>query len=691
MTWNADELNGSKQEIKEYIDKNIFNSDTPTICLFQEIHKETLEKYNNNNNNNNNNYIYIYNDKIRGLFYLQKSWNYNIINDISDDKKDITLNNIQVNEKKIGKYQYSYNGVMWSKHFTLPEIIVPNYIKNQIESNYKATPKKELGIRSSYIIKLLYNNINYNVISVHGLINTEKNIELFESIINNMPNNYNDINIIGGDFNIKKSEISEYNFQNYESDDLFIKTNKNYNEEKKELFYEKLDYIYYKTKKFINVKSETIGKFDDNYKFQTSDHLPVQITIDVKEYDNKIKRYLEWTPTIKQTGDYAIQNPGDRCFQIAAIQLIFHTDEYRKAILKEGYFNKKEDNLLLYYLYEYFKYLIDFYNYNVEKISFSKYLSNNNVNLSDLNVPTNLYECIGRQQDAAELLNNLLDNINLNNRKIKIITESNEIILKEVYEDIDNEFKGKEEYNKTKLENDLYCKTQDSICYTYNKRDIVKFDKTNDYYKKLLKITENFLFTNLLDRFINDTNIINNPLDNFNHFNEYSFFDEDRKINNIPYKNKIINHFKYHTNNIIIIHLKRFLFNDETKKTEKIRNKINIKENITNDNINYKLKGFIEHIGNSMVSGHYVSYIKINNIWYRFNDSNISKKGPKLKDNTDAYILLYEKDKTQSGGYYKKYIKYKQKYINKSIYENYNSDINYYNKYIKYKQKYLLK
>ena len=697
MTWNADELNLSKPEIKEYIDKEIFNSDEPAIGLFQEIHKDTLEKYHYEKKKKSKNdikniiftdddeyYIFDKIKRIRGWFILQKSWNNNKENEIYDSNNPILLHNIQIGSDDKGIKQFSYNGVMWSKHFIYNDTYIPTFINKQLISNPEI--KQKLGIRSSYMNTLLYNHIYYNVISVHGLINKKnKNQELFNSIMSDMVEinriqieKY--INVIGGDFNIKKSEIPTYVFQDYESDNQFTKTNKNYDEEKKKekFFYEKLDYIYYKTDEFINVKSETIGNFDDNYKFKTSDHLPVQITIDVKEYTEEIKKYLEWKPTNIKVGKTAIKNPSTRCFQIAAIQLIFHSDIYRKAILKEGYFNKSDDNLLLHYLYEYFKYLL--HNYDYKKYSFSEFLSKEGVNLSELNIDEynrRLYECHGGYEDAADFLDNLLKTINLNNRKIKIIEENNEIILSDVYNRIDSDYEDKKEYNIYNFDENLYCEPNDLTCYNEPKDGRVELDKDNDYYKKILAI--------------NDVSLLHYSLDDFNYFNKYSFFDSIRKINDKFFENQIINYNKYHTNNIIIIQIKRFSF-DQTKSNDpqKDEKPIPIDENIINDNGNYKLKGFIEHKG-PITHGHYISYIKVNDNWYCFNDKNVFTEDPKLRNNKDVYILLYEKDKAQSGGYYKKYIKYKQKYINKSIYENYNSNINYYNKYIKYKQKYLLK
>lgn len=441
--------------------------------------------------------------------------------------------------------------------------------------------------------------------------------------------------------------------------------------------------IYYKTDQFINVKSETIGNFDENYKFTTSDHLPVQITIDVEEYTNNIKNSLEWYPPNITPGEFAIHNSGARCFQIAAIQLMFHVDEYRKTILKEGYFNekKKDKNLLLHHLYHYFLYLIK--NYGKLKNNFSQHLKKKGVKLNELNIyPTDLFECSGRNEDAEEFLQKVFTNIPFNNTKINIIEEANIIIPKNIYNSIDANSEEKKIYTETKLETDLYCDEfkDDGQCFTEDIEGRIKFDKNSKYYKKLLQYNSNFVM-----RFhFNSTELSN-------HFISYEINEEDYKIDNNKYKNQIIKEIKNHTNYIICIHMARFFYDKKEKKLGKINEPFTIQEVIKNNNDNYKLKGFIEHIGEYMDYGHYVSHIKINKKWYYFDDRTVEQKDPTLEDNESVYILIYEKDKTISGGYYKKYIKYKQKYINKSIYENYNSDINYYNKYIKYKQKYLLK
>ena len=90
---------------------------------------------------------------------------------------------------------------------------------------------------------------------------------------------------------------------------------------------------------------------------------------------------------------------------------------------------------------------------------------------------------------------------------------------------------------------------------------------------------------------------------------------------------------------VLIISLKRF------KYASMYRNKINtfIKyplENLEINNEKFDLYAVINHFG-SLNSGHYTSYVKIDNDWYNFDDSlfNICKKENIM--NKNAYILFY--------------------------------------------------
>ena len=81
----------------------------------------------------------------------------------------------------------------------------------------------------------------------------------------------------------------------------------------------------------------------------------------------------------------------------------------------------------------------------------------------------------------------------------------------------------------------------------------------------------------------------------------------------------------------------------------KLSTSIEVKDTWTSDmfgdGVSYDLKGFIFQTG-SLSGGHYTSYCKINNKWYCFNDSSVSKieDHMALKVASKAYMLLYVKN-----------------------------------------------
>ncbi len=94
---------------------------------------------------------------------------------------------------------------------------------------------------------------------------------------------------------------------------------------------------------------------------------------------------------------------------------------------------------------------------------------------------------------------------------------------------------------------------------------------------------------------------------------------------------------------------------------------ININETIDilfsedNQEINkkYNLKGFIEHTGNDVKSGHYTytQYFPENDSYVLLNDSIIEKRTDNpLENNKKVYVLLYQKDGTEKQNYERKLI-----------------------------------
>lgn len=102
----------------------------------------------------------------------------------------------------------------------------------------------------------------------------------------------------------------------------------------------------------------------------------------------------------------------------------------------------------------------------------------------------------------------------------------------------------------------------------------------------------------------------------------------------------------YFFNNYCLIQLNIFSFINP-RKSNKINPKIkNISENIKNTKGDkYELMGVVVHSGSSANSGHYMAYVKRNNIVYKCNDDTIDESGfNKIPHNETPYILLYKKD-----------------------------------------------
>lgn len=116
---------------------------------------------------------------------------------------------------------------------------------------------------------------------------------------------------------------------------------------------------------------------------------------------------------------------------------------------------------------------------------------------------------------------------------------------------------------------------------------------------------------------------------------------------------------------ILIVHFKRFSYNGT-----KLKNPLDFDEEIQIDseylalnnikystyqqiekeyNHVYRLYAIIVHEGYSTAKGHYYAFIKNqdNQLWYKYDDDNVSKVGPNLssvkKNTNNAYILFYKK------------------------------------------------
>jgi len=61
------------------------------------------------------------------------------------------------------------------------------------------------------------------------------------------------------------------------------------------------------------------------------------------------------------------------------------------------------------------------------------------------------------------------------------------------------------------------------------------------------------------------------------------------------------------------------------------------------NNSSYKLFGIIDHLGNELDKGHYVSNVLIEDSWWVFNDDEIKKTEFEKVNMEKAYMLFYQR------------------------------------------------
>ena len=97
---------------------------------------------------------------------------------------------------------------------------------------------------------------------------------------------------------------------------------------------------------------------------------------------------------------------------------------------------------------------------------------------------------------------------------------------------------------------------------------------------------------------------------------------------------------------VLVLHLARF-----TGMLQKIETVVEFKtelstEYIRDDNgkpMNYRLTGIIRHTGETIASGHYISYVLIEGNWYEANDSNMKPVSWQALLSIQVYMMFYER------------------------------------------------
>jgi len=96
-------------------------------------------------------------------------------------------------------------------------------------------------------------------------------------------------------------------------------------------------------------------------------------------------------------------------------------------------------------------------------------------------------------------------------------------------------------------------------------------------------------------------------------------------------------------NDVVILQLNRFATN-LTKLTTDVKLESNINIELSAGPKEYELFGIIDHIGNQIQNGHYVSYVQCRGHWYEFNDAEVTRYDMNAmfdKVKSSCYILFY--------------------------------------------------
>lgn len=367
--------------------------------------------------------------------------------------------------------------------------------------------------------------------------------------------------------------------------------------------------------------------------------------------------------------DKGLVNQGNTCYINVIIQILYSFDELRNFIkssecLKLLYLNILQENNdqahALNSIKNTITYNLKLLYHNIEQSK--KYYDPKDF-LSKLVTRDEFF--INEQQDTFEALLKFIDIINS-----EMYSESEQGLkhffnykyIKTTICTLCNNTKHKNEEDLsfniciTFLEKDIEYDLSKYFTFKIKDNDVIPHDMTNSEFTKLIcEDLKKVLNNNIINNIITKENVKQSSDTVIDVHKELTKIIKDSEISVMTcdgcYKEceHTIAILPTHIPKILTIVINRFTFNKNNMKQYKLYNDLIIPDILSFD-INdvshlYSLSGIIVHFGNSVNSGHYVSYIKNDNlnIWSEYNDKKVKHGVDFLSiDKSSIYILFYK-------------------------------------------------
>ena len=319
-------------------------------------------------------------------------------------------------------------------------------------------------------------------------------------------------------------------------------------------------------------------------------------------------------------------NIGNSCYMNSFLQILLHIPNFLKNLRKDYNKSKKESQLI--------KNIINLSDYpNNKKYLYliQNYMSNISSNYEQFNQSDS-------QNFGIDLINEIIINIkgeedetsseynkNINKNIINIINykknKYNEFIKK--YQNENQQISLEKMFNVNESENYFYPNGDYLIKFNCFFHIELSFQKNDEY-----EYSNKYLLQDLLYiRYNQKKEVIQTKK------NSYSEMDKISKICKLP--------------KILIITISRAEIGENLKRFKLvIPNEIDLSKYIDKDlirkrNLKYRLFAINEKKGKSKTNGHYYCFIKIENIWYLFDDENVTRKAPNFTSR-NVVGLFYE-------------------------------------------------